>query len=907
MERNDEITLVRFRSSSLERRTWTILDIVGKGGNSICYKAISDGVKGHLKSISYSDDFVSVYDNLMKMKEASSENEILYNYIPYIELYLDEDGDSKRIYSWAPEDFIGETLSDYFKYERTNEDEKEKGLYKIIGLISSITMATAALHKVGFLHLDIKPSNFLVPYSSMNEINEHLVSMFDIDSFKSMTDIYTGHISSTKGFAAPEVETDPDIRSDIYSIGALAYNAIVDDGENNLYDEEKFYLLDDFVKTSPFIKETEYDQNDYLVFYLTKILRECLCHKGKRYRSCEALLEDLNRLRTEMLPIVKRQYLNINRRLKLEEADKNVNPTVILQNVLYKDPLYLYADENKNINILVIGDGAYARRFVDLCLQSSQMSGYSVRIINMTIEPEFTCKVYKELRPGMTEFVSVNGEYERQDKTPYGHILFEKLTVDFSLYKNNTDGNIKSLINSINRVEKGNRLSYVFVSVGDDRFNKSLANKLKSSLIESDTYLENVPFYYAVQDETHDVSEINYDGALVKAVYLNSNYEKTIDKDLERWAFNTHLTWSSDKNPDYYEAMDSFYERYNYDASIAYALSIKYKLYSMGIDVDTPGAGNQIAEIVNNNLDFVHSEHRRWVVQKLCDGWRGFDKIDGKVDYSVCVENGTVKIEEDRRHPCLVYDSPTEILPFYTEQMWDNPGDYDDELDELDRMSVDIYRKFREHAFEIKERYQKKAYKCIVFIRKMLKNHIYSSDDMNMIELFCDCVDSIMQQFDNKEMQKVLCDKFDSMYGYLFKITDEKCRPLLKELKNDIFSIEQYLYRVDYKLHDKHLIKEIPFIMENEPKPYEPGPIDVEGVELSEDLKALIDKLASNDHDVWVKKRMEEGWVYGSVRDEIRKTNPCIMPFDRLPEKEKEYTRTMARQYIRVLKKWGYL
>ena len=55
---------------------------------------------------------------------------------------------------------------------------------------------------------------------------------------------------------------------------------------------------------------------------------------------------------------------------------------------------------------------------------------------------------------------------------------------------------------------------------------------------------------------------------------------------------------------------------------------------------------------------------------------------------------------------------------------------------------------------------------------------------------------------------------------------------------------------------------------------YDPKPIDTTEIELSEELLALTEQIAENTHDVWAKGRMEEGWVYGEVKDSEKKTTP---------------------------------
>jgi len=37
-------------------------------------------------------------------------------------------------------------------------------------------------------------------------------------------------------------------------------------------------------------------------------------------------------------------------------------------------------------------------------------------------------------------------------------------------------------------------------------------------------------------------------------------------------------------------------------------------------------------------------------------------------------------------------------------------------------------------------------------------------------------------------------------------------------------------------------------------------------------------------HNSWMKEKVDGGWVYGEVKDAEKKTHPCIVPFDQLPE-----------------------
>ena len=88
---------------------------------------------------------------------------------------------------------------------------------------------------------------------------------------------------------------------------------------------------------------------------------------------------------------------------------------------------------------------------------------------------------------------------------------------------------------------------------------------------------------------------------------------------------------------------------------------------------------------------------------------------------------------------------------------------------------------------------------------------------------------------------------------------------------------------------------------------YEPKPIDTSDIILPEELLALTDKIAENVHDVWAAGRLEQGWTYGLIRNDERKETPCLVPYNELPESEKEYDRNTALETIKLIMKMGYL
>jgi hypothetical protein len=87
---------------------------------------------------------------------------------------------------------------------------------------------------------------------------------------------------------------------------------------------------------------------------------------------------------------------------------------------------------------------------------------------------------------------------------------------------------------------------------------------------------------------------------------------------------------------------------------------------------------------------------------------------------------------------------------------------------------------------------------------------------------------------------------------------------------------------------------------------YEPEPIDTSGVTLPEEIHELTERLAENNHDVWARQRLAEGWRLGSSRRDDRKEHPGLVPYDRLPEAEKQYDRNTALETLKAILALGY-
>ena len=93
---------------------------------------------------------------------------------------------------------------------------------------------------------------------------------------------------------------------------------------------------------------------------------------------------------------------------------------------------------------------------------------------------------------------------------------------------------------------------------------------------------------------------------------------------------------------------------------------------------------------------------------------------------------------------------------------------------------------------------------------------------------------------------------------------------------------------------------------ENVAEGYVPQPVDVSDVVLPEELMSLAEQLSKNVHEVWALERIDLGWTYGNERNDELKHHPCLVPYEKLPESEREFDRNTALSTLKFIYKLGF-
>lgn len=655
-------------------------------------------------------DYLEPYEMLLQAKK-STKNRELSSFIPAFEIYhgCDADGEiTGTAYIWMPDPKLktfDRICDEIHKHPNRNPEHK---LVLILSAIETLTSCVCALHCLDMIHRDINPSNFGFVVRR-NETLTQTLTMFDMDSICSVFS-KNNVVIGTEGYIEPEAFNEvPNNQSDIYSIGATLFHAIIVTEETEAgqyrYIPDYYEKLHELVRSSRLIQASDANSHPRLRSVLTKILQKCLCPRADRYPNCEALLKDLKAALYYALPSEISKSRSSRDRWILADIEKSLdvnhekNTFLAIQYHLYEHPLYeCCPQECGQIRVLQIGFGNYGQKFLDACLQNGQMRNKSINVTVVSDDPSDK-EIYITDRPELTSFFDVDGSMNGADDA-YGSISF-----DFIQLKANERATNVQILQQLLRAYSGGCPHYIFIALGDQTLNRAAAKACKYVV---DAIRGSCIITYVCETRQ---GRAEGDGKLFP-LYVNEETKASpLFPEIERMAFNTHLVWEKDLNVDFRQTRADFRKQYNHDACVSNVLSLKYKLYSIGISLEETGFQSAAAQFehilscpesceVRNELIWI--EHRRWVTEKICLGWRCIRNLEE------CA-GGLTKDEKRKRHVCILKSKPNQKLAEEFSQSGDrSTWDLDsglclDALDDLDRMSVELHRMYEKKARAAKQ------------------------------------------------------------------------------------------------------------------------------------------------------------------------------------------------------------
>ncbi len=630
---------------------------------------------------------------LKKYKRSAKAKSEFSHVIPDFEILRGCDKDSKPtggayilwempVGDWVGTDKLSKTL------KTTAAKNPEKSVFTLLLTFYTLAGALELLHSGGFslggkgldkALVSVKNGSFRVETLRLSHTDTLIVKREDAED-----------------------EFQAAVQADISSFGLALFNAVLEKDEipGGKYSDECRSLLKEILSSARLFSYSPVTSNYKMLGLIEGILGDALDGQSPDEGS---ISDRLKSAAVFILPSEYSESTNLYRELKGidKKLDKynEADSLFAIKSLLFNYPLYL-ADKDNTIKITVVGFGVYSQSFLDIALTTGQMHGKKLDVTVVTLLKDAYKQEYLSARPELADFFDIDREDESEGN--YGKITFVEPAEADERFRNGFSADSpklnRELIEALCRDEMP---GYVFVSAGSPELNKRVA-KAYMKYTEEHSHKCIVSFVYPEKlraDERHkNLIPVN----------VNAKSRETLRFDeIERMAFNLFLLWykSFNLNVDFGEAEKKFKRAYDYKSSVSCALSIKYKLYSLGIELkgfssaELLATARTYADTLRREKQIfaglVEAEHRRWVTEKLIDGYKC------RKDLSVCLTDGTQN-KRLKEHVCIVKSRGDFLLSekYTTDEAWVTPCETDDELDALDRMSLELHRLFREKAAE---------------------------------------------------------------------------------------------------------------------------------------------------------------------------------------------------------------
>lgn len=261
---------------------------LGRGGMGVVYKAYDTRFKRivALKVILQSEEndiqrFIREYSAMARL-----------NHPGIVRLY---DFEAQPQPHFTMEYIDGTTLAQLIKSRKIQQRA-------FIELMIRVCDALAHAHKHKILHRDIKPSNIMITQNGEPKVMDFGLAKIHDTSDKNLSK--TGDVLGTVLYMAPEqIRGVSSVRSDIYSIGAVMYEALT---YRTLYSGDSYHnILFKVMNDTPVPPR---QINPSISKYLEAICLKCIARKEKnRYISFQQLTRELKNLKNNK-PILAKEY-----------------------------------------------------------------------------------------------------------------------------------------------------------------------------------------------------------------------------------------------------------------------------------------------------------------------------------------------------------------------------------------------------------------------------------------------------------------------------------------------------------------------------------------------------------------------------------------------------------------------
>lgn len=712
-------TVLTLQEESGHSVQFTVKKLLGAGGTSLVYTAVrrsgAGDTGGALKAFFPAGEAAGLYrkngtpilpaelcaayaDRLRitqrRLREIKQDRETgLRAFIPYTELYTDEDG---APYLFTPENPDGTTLQTYCAQAWCAPDRD--AFYQILHAVYSLASADGELCRGSVLLLDHKPENILLIAKKSEGKAAFLrdaISLFDTSSAILRQDTPPETLLPfSAGFTAPELGgyvTAPQPgklgpASDVYAIAAVLFYCL-SGGRYALTDTAQGYA--GRLKKGPFAAFG----TDSVWQQLGKLLENALRYDPAR-RLDDPLL--FARALAQITALAEQQ--GADEAAKARQRLGKAMPE-LLADLFYRSPPYWYGDGGKKqIRVLIASeDAAMAAAAIREVYRDCQVYGYKILVRVAGAEAKAVCDAFTaETDRAENWFLLQTAEGETtpnyNTKKYLGELSWTTQTLQQAV--RDFDPGTVLLLGRRNRAAEAEALP---------------APEKGTRLVAYTDPAPGCTLFHAVTGQ-----------GIVLAAIKPELPQDFYSAEAEAIARGVHALYERIKNPQVSQEFieRTFQDAYNRRSSFRSALAVKCRVQALGLSWNEEDLAQTCSDYLQEiqkpgrRAALAYAEHRRWCADMLCSGVKTLRPEEHRLlPGGVTNSSGTMLLQNGvKKHIYLVHNSEGEKRPngWRTAQEWVKRTEGKEEIPvrQLDPFSragvamVEVYQDYRPQARE---------------------------------------------------------------------------------------------------------------------------------------------------------------------------------------------------------------
>jgi hypothetical protein len=469
-----------------------------------------------------------------------------------------------------------------------------------------------------------------------------------------------------------------------------------------------------------------------------------------------------------------------------------------------KHPLYHYRAPSADVGhsrlfVLLLGYGSRLDTILQEVLTNGQLRNTALDVTVANTNAAGTMESLLKRAPSLPQFAQIFCDME-----PVSAPANSLCTLRFDTVPLSADAMEDVLL-------ERSECAYILISTGNDEKNRALAEACAACTPDQRTLISYV--------QKKEPAPLPCTSPLTQIASFGYEKAQGYQDQLEQLALNLHYSYAKANNER--EPMEqivrTFQEPYNYLSNLKSAVHIRSKLACCGIDdADPREAAAKFSRLLAAQPALLEElsalEHSRWLMEKLLQGYGPLDDLD-----KIYRDGATTHSSAEKWHCCLVPNDPSGQSRLLPEDWANADGPYRPELDELDKMSLQIHAQCRKRAAAN----ARQVDACLHLIQTSLTSDLhFSQQTLTAVQ---DLERAILQMRLKKKSAIPLYRAQWQLLKTQIEQEGELLAPLLlnslDSLNAEVAPLIESISQKDYKAQDRVLVEQIPFALTHKCRP----------------------------------------------------------------------------------------